>query len=73
MKRLEHFEEKKDYAIFCPVGQASFAEGVELISRAVLRCRKQKIEKLLIDTRGLPGFSPPGLTEQFELAERLAA
>lgn len=73
MKRLEHFEEKKDYAIFCPVGQASFAEGVELISRAVLRCRKQKIEKLLIDTRGLPGFRPPGLTEQFELAERLAA
>ncbi len=73
MKRLKHFEEKKDHAIFCPVGPASFAEGVELISRAVLRCRKQKIEKLLIDTRGLPGFRPPGMTEQFELAERIAA
>ena len=73
MKRLKHFEEKKDHAVFCPVGQASFAEGVELIRRAVRHCRKQKIAKLVIDTRGLPEFRPPGMTQQFELAELIAA
>jgi hypothetical protein len=73
MKRLEQFEEKKDHAIFSPVGPASFAEGVDLIRWAVRRCRKQKISKLLIDTRGLPEFRPPGMTQQFELAELIAA
>ena len=73
VKRLEHFEEKADHATFCPVGQASLAEGIELISRAVLRCRKQKIEKLLLDSTGLPGFHPPGMPEQYRIAERIAA
>lgn len=73
MKRLQHFEERKGYAIFCPVGQASFAEGIELISRAVLRCRKQKIEKLLIDSTGLPECRPPGISEQYLLVEKITA
>ena len=73
MKKLEHFEQKGAYARFCPVGHASFAEGIELISRAVLYCRKQKIQKLLIDSRGLPEFRPPGLADQYNLAERIAA
>ena len=73
MKKLEHFEQKEEYAVFCPVGQASFAEGVDLISRAVLHCRKQKIEKLLFDSTGLPRFRPPGTSEQYNLAERIAS
>ena len=73
MKKLEHFEQKGAYARFCPVGHASFAEGIELISRAVLHCRKQKIEKLLIDSTGLPEFRPPGMSEQYNIAERIAA
>jgi hypothetical protein len=73
VKKLEHFELKKAYATFCPVGQALFAEVSELLSRAVLRCRKQKIEKLLIDSTGSPGFQPPSLTERYILAERIAS
>ncbi len=44
-----------------------------MISLAVLRCRGRRIQKLLIDTRELAGFKPPGATEQFALAERIAA
>ena len=73
MKKLEHFEQKKEYAVFCPVGSASFAEGVDLISRAVLRCRRQKIEKLLFDSTGLAEFRPAGMSEQYNLAERIAS
>jgi len=54
VKKLEHFERKKEFAVFCPVGQASFDEVSELISRAVLRCRKEKTEELLIDSTGVP-------------------
>jgi hypothetical protein len=73
VKKLEHFELKGAYARFCPVGRASLAEGIELISRAVVLCRKQKIEKLLIDSRGLPEFCPPGMSEQYNFVERIAA
>ena len=73
MTKLEHFEQKKEYAVFCPVGQASFAEVSELISRAVLRCRKEKIEKLLIDSTGVPKFRPPDMAERFKLAARIAS
>ena len=73
VEKLEHFEQKKEYAVFCPVGEASYAEGVDLISRAVLRCRRQKIEKLLFDSTGLARFRPPGMSEQYNLAERIAS
>ena len=59
--------------MFCPLGQASFAEVSELMSRAVLRCRKEKIAKRLINSSGLPGFQPPGMAEQYILAERIAS
>ena len=73
MKKLEHFERKQEHAVFCPVGQASFAEVSELLSRAVLRCRKEKIKKLLIDSTVLLGFPPPELAERYNLAERIAS
>ena len=73
MKKLEHFELKKEHAVFCPVGQASFDEMADLISRAVLRCRQKKIEKLLIDSTGVLGFHPPGIAERYNLAERIAS
>jgi len=73
VKKLAHFQQKRAYAVFCPVGQVSFSEMAELMSRAVLRCRREKIDKLLIDSRGLPGFHPPLMFEQYNLAERIAS
>ena len=70
---MEHFKLTKEYAVFCPVGQASFAEVSELLGRAVLRCRKEKIKKLLIDSTGLPEFQPPDLAERYNLAARIAS
>src|SRR5580700_2895350 len=72
MRKLEHFELKKDYAVFCPVGEVSFEEMADLFSRAVIVCRRQRIEKLLIDSRRLSGFQLPEISERFNLAERIA-
>jgi hypothetical protein len=69
---LEHFEQKKDYAMFCPAGETSFDEVAELVSRAVLQCRRQKVRKLLIDSTGLPGFHPPRMIERYNFAARIA-
>lgn len=46
----------------------------DLMSRAVVLCRKQKIKKLLIDSTGLPvtGLHPQGISERYTLAERIA-
>jgi len=73
VKKLEHFKQNGKYAMFCPVGHASFAEVAELISRAVCRCRQEKIKKLLIDSTGVSGFHPPGMAERYNLAERIAS
>ena len=73
VKKLEHFEQRKEHAVFCPVGQASFDKMADLISRAVLRCRQNKIKKLLIDSTGVSGFHPPGIAERFNLAERISS
>jgi hypothetical protein len=73
VKKLAHFELKKEHAEFCPVGQASFAEVSELLRRAVLHCRKEKIKKLLIDSTGLPGFHPPGIAERYSFVERISS
>jgi len=72
MRKLENFELKKGYAEFCPVGEVSFEQMVDLISRAVLMCRKQKINNLLLDSTRLSGFQQPGISERFNLAERIA-
>jgi hypothetical protein len=72
MKPLEQFEEKESYAAFRPVGEVSFDKFSDLLSRVVLLCREKKIEKLLVDSTGLTGFTPPGIIERFALAERIA-
>ncbi len=73
MKRLEHFEPKKGYAVFRPVGEFSFDEMAHLMSRAVHLCRRQKIGKLLIVTTGASGFHTPGISERYNLVERMAS
>jgi hypothetical protein len=73
MRKLKHFKQKQGYAVFRPVGEFSFDEMVQLISRAVVRCRRQKIGKLLIITTGASGFHPAGIAEQYNLVEQIAA
>jgi len=73
MRTLEHFERKKDYAVFCPVGVFSSDEMAHLISRAVVRCRKQKIKKLLIISTKVSGFHSAEIAEQYDYAEQIAS
>jgi hypothetical protein len=73
MRKLEHFDEGQDHAVFRPVGEFSFDEMAHLISRAVVRCRRRKIGKLLIISTGASGFNSSEISEQFNLAEQIAA
>jgi hypothetical protein len=72
MRKLEHFEIKKGYAVFRPVGEFLFHEMAHLMNRAIVFCRRQKIGKLLIVSTGVTGFHPPGISERYNLAEHLA-
>jgi hypothetical protein len=72
VRKLDHFKKEQGYAVFCPTGEVSFNEMAELVSRAVVLCRRQKIKKLLIDSTELHGFQPPGISERYTLAERMA-
>ena len=59
--------------MFRPVGEFSFDEMAHLISRAVVRCRRQKIGKLLIITTGASDFHSAEIAEQYNFAEHIAA
>jgi hypothetical protein len=72
-KQLEHFEVRKEYAMFRPVRLTSFAEVSELMIRVVLRCREERIAKLVINTTGLPGLQPPAMADRYNLAVRIAS
>jgi hypothetical protein len=73
MRKLEHFERKPGYAVFRPVGEFSFDEMAHLISRAVVRCRRQKIGKLLIVSTRASSFHSAEMAEQYNFAEQIAA
>jgi hypothetical protein len=62
VKKLALFELTRKDAMFCPAGQASFAETSEPMSRVLLRCRKEKMAQPLIDLTGLCKF-PPGIAD----------
>lgn len=68
----EHFEIGEGHALHRPRGNVSFQEALELLSEAVVYCRENGIQRLLIDTTKLTGFGAPGTVERFSLGERLA-
>ena len=73
MRELPHFTRKAGYGVFRPVGEIPFEKMAGLMSRAVHLCREEKIEKLLIDSTGVSGLLPPGISERYNLAERIAS
>jgi hypothetical protein len=73
MSNSELFEIADGYAAFRPVGTVTIAQGIEILCKAVAFARENKLQNLLLDTRGLTGFDPPEIFERYRLAERLAS
>ncbi len=61
-----------NFALFVPKGEVSLNEAVELISAAILFCRDQKIEGLLIDVRELFGFPNPSVVDRYWFVRKWA-
>lgn len=72
MDTPEHFLLADGYARYCPVGQVTLQQGVNLLSIAIAYARKQGITRLLIDSTGLTGFDPPTTLERFTLGGQIA-
>ena len=50
-------------------GRFSLVEAVGLVSRAISNCRKQSVNKLLIDVTGLVDLPIPTLVDRFLMVE----
>jgi hypothetical protein len=57
---------------FRPLGRCSLAEVVDLVNDAIAYCRDRRIEKLLVDGRGLVGVPIPSLVDRFLMVEEWA-
>lgn len=65
MNKPEHFEIKKDYAVFRPTGQVSLEKVVQMVIVALEFAREHQISKLLVVTTGLPHIEPPNLSTRY--------
>ena len=58
---------------FRPHGEFSLVEAVEVITSAIAYCRKQGIDKLLIDGSNMSGVPIPTIVDRFLMVEEWAA
>ncbi len=69
MKSLEIVDGMGD---FRPVGECTLVQAVELINLAIGECRNRRVDKLLINGKGLTGVSIPSLVDRFLMMEQWA-
>jgi len=69
MKMRDYLEVKNGIGEFRPHGETSLVEAVGLITQAIAYCRVERIEKLLVVTKGLVGVSIPTLVDRFLMVE----
>ena len=67
-----NIETLNGYAICRLCAVVSFQDGVELLAQAIELAVKNKVTKLLLDTRSLTGFPPPDTFDRYVLGQRCA-
>ena len=72
MNAPEHFKIDEGYARYCPVGNVTYPEAIDMVSRVIVFSREQNISRLLINITELTGFKSPDTMQRFEFAERFA-
>ena len=63
---LEVFD---NHCRFCPRGDVTLVQAVEMITGAIVFCRGQKISRLFVDSTGLTGFSSPTVDDRFWMVQ----
>jgi len=75
----EHFQPpeflslENGLAIFAPRIEVSLEKAVDMITEAILFCRANDIEGLLVDARELRGFSQPSVVDRYWFARKWAS
>jgi hypothetical protein len=72
IKLHDHLEVREGVCRFCPRGECSLIEAVELITEAFAYCRNQGITKLFVDVTDLVGLPIPSLVDRFLMIEEWA-
>lgn len=67
------FEFFESYTVFCPSGDISFREAVEIISQSLSFASFLRINRLMVDATNLTGFPSPSIWERFWMASEWAA
>jgi hypothetical protein len=68
----EYFSLEDGIALYAPNGEVSLEAAVDMISTAILYCRDNEIEGLLIDVRELFGFTHPSVVDRYWFARKWA-
>ena len=68
----QHFTPCGEHAEFRPVASAPLLRCIGMIKAAIEFAREGGIAKLLVDTTGLSGFTPPGTLDRIWMAHQFA-
>ena len=61
-----------DCACYCPAGNVTLDQAVDLIDQALTYARDSQIPKLFVNAQGLVGFPSPSLPERYFICRRWA-
>jgi hypothetical protein len=73
MTKPEHFEVVEGRGVFRPIGEITQAEGVRLITSAIIYSREQELHQLLVVTTGFTGLAPSSIAERYFFVREWAA
>ena len=68
----QHFTPCGEHAEFRPVASAPLLRCIGMIKATIEFARERGITKLLVDTTGLSGFTPPGTLDRIWMAHQFA-
>jgi hypothetical protein len=64
------FEIVATRGFYHPVGRVTFEQGVELITKALLRARALGLDDIVVNITGLSGFEVPGVFERYDMVTK---
>ena len=69
MNTPKHLEVMDGFARLAPCGNIPLVETVDLVTTAIAFCRARAIRRLLVDSTGLVGFTPPDLADRYWMVQ----
>jgi len=68
MRDMKDFEQVGARGFYRPIAHVSFERAVDLVAESMITARELGLADLLVNTKGLTGFTPPTVFARYDMA-----